>query len=82
MKNEYKYDENFKLTICKNIRKFRKDSGMSVLRVSELVDVTPEYFKRIESINDPRKSCSLKMLYKLSIIFDKKLDDFLKDNDE
>lgn len=79
--NEYvTYNKDFKLIICKNIRKFRKASGLSVLKVSELVDVTPEYFKRIESINDPRKSCSLNMLYKLSIIFNKKLDDFLNED--
>lgn len=79
--NEYNnYNKDFKIIICKNIKKFRKESGLSVLKVSELVDVTPEYFKRIESINDPRKSCSLNMLYKLSIIFNKKLDEFLNDN--
>ena len=77
-----KYNDNFKQVICRNIRKYRKQSGLSVLKVSELVDVTPEYFKRIESLNDPRKSCSLNMLYKLSIIFDKKLDDFLNDEFE
>ena len=81
--NGYKnYNENYKAVICKNIKKYRKESGLSVLKVSEIVDVTPEYFKRIESPNDDRKSCSLGMLYKLSIIFNKKLDDFLIEDSE
>lgn len=48
--------------------------------LAELLDVSPKYLKRLESPNDDRKNCSLKLLYKLSIIFDKKLDDFLIDN--
>ena len=52
------------------------------MQISELVDVTPEYFKRIESTNDPRKNCSLTLLYKLSLVFNRKLDDFFIDYDE
>lgn len=81
MNNIQNYNPDFKQIICKNIKKFRKEKGLSVLKVSELVDVTVEYFKRIESPSDSNKTCSLNMLYKLSLIFDKKLDDFLHDSD-
>lgn len=74
------FNENFKIIICQNIKNFRKESGLSVLQVSELVEVSPEYFKRIESPNDSRKNCSLTLLYKLSLIFNKHLDDFFIDN--
>ncbi len=70
------FNPDFKKIVCYNIRKYRKESGMSVMQVSEIIGVTPEYFKRIESINDPRKNCSLTLLYKLSILFRKNLDDF------
>lgn len=70
------FNSNFKKVVCYNIRKYRKESGMSVMQVSEIIGVTPEYFKRIESLNDPRKNCSLTLLYKLSILFNKKIDDF------
>ena len=49
------------------------------MELAELLDVSPEYLKRIEAPNDDKKTCSLTLLYKLSLIFDKKLDDFLKD---
>lgn len=71
-----KFNADFKRVVCYNIRKYRKQSGMSVMQVSEIIGVTPEYFKRIESLNDPRKNCSLTLLYKLSILFNKNLDDF------
>lgn len=70
------FNPNFKKIVCFNIRRYRKESGMSVMQVSEIIGVTPEYFKRIESLNDPRKNCSLTLLYKLSILFNKSLDDF------
>ena len=76
------FNSNFKKTICYNIRKFRKESGKSVMEVSEELGVTPEYLKRIESVNDPRKNCSLTLLYKLSIIFDKDIDDFFVEEKE
>ena len=47
---------------------------------AELLDVSPEYLKRIESPSDTKKGCSLTLLYKISLILDKKLDDFLIDN--
>lgn len=70
------FNPNFKKIVCFNIRRYRKESGMSVMQVSEIIGVTPEYFKRIESLNDPRKNCSLTLLYKLAILFNKSLDDF------
>lgn len=77
------FNSNFKKTICYNIRKFRRESGKSVMEVSEELGITPEYLKRIESINDPRKNCSLTLLYKLSIIFDKNINDFfIEENEE
>ncbi len=48
--------------------------------LAEMLEVSPEYLKRIESPNDDKKTCSLTLLYKLSLIFNKKLDDFLVDD--
>ena len=70
------FNSDFKKVVCYNIRRYRKESGMSVMQVSEIIGVNHEYFTRIESLNDPRKNCSLTLLYKLSILFNKKLDDF------
>ena len=48
--------------------------------LAEMLEVSPEYLKRIESPNDDKKTCSLTLLYKLSLIFFIILDDFLDDN--
>lgn len=74
-----KYNPNFKETIAKNIKKYRKELNIKLMDLAEMLDVSPEYLKRIESPNDSRKNCSLKLIYKMSLIFDKKIDDFFKE---
>ncbi|MEI3355557.1 MAG: helix-turn-helix transcriptional regulator [Clostridia bacterium] len=73
-------DKNYMPIIYENIKKFRKESGMSLMEVAEILDMSHDYLRRIESKKDTVKTCSLKLLIKLSILYDKKLDDFLKEN--
>lgn len=62
-----------------NIKKFRKESGMSLMEVAEILDMSHDYLRRIESNNDKIKTCSLKLLIKFSILYNKPLDDFLNE---
>ena len=82
MKNNQKYEllnKNYMSIIYKNIKKFRKESGMSLPEVAEILDMSYDYLRRIESNNDQIKTCSLKLLIKFSILYNKPLDDFLKE---
>lgn len=72
-------DKDYMPIIYKNIKKFRKESGMSLMEVAEILDMSYDYLRRIESNNDRAKTCSLKLLIKLSILYGKPIDDFLKD---
>lgn len=65
--------------IYKNIKKFRKESGMSLMEVAEILYMSHDYLRRIESNNDKIKTCSLKLLIKFSILYNKPLDDFLNE---
>lgn len=76
------FNKDFRIVIAKNIKKFRKEQEIRLMDLAEILDVSPEYLKRLESSNDEKKNCSLTLLYKLSLIFDKKMDDFLVDYDE
>ena len=75
------YGENVQITDRSIIKKYRKESGMSLMEVAEILDMSHDYLRRIESLNDEVKTCSLKLLIKFSILFDKKLDDFLKEEE-
>ncbi len=66
--------------IYRNIKRYRKESGIPLMKIAEQLDVSYDYLRRIESENDLVKTCSLKMLIKLSIILNKSLDDFLKED--
>lgn len=66
--------------IYKNIKRYRQESGIPLMKIAEELNVSYDYLRRIESKNDLVKNCSLKLLIKLSIILNKTLDDFLKDD--
>lgn len=73
------FNPNYREIICKNIKKYRKEKGIRLMDLAELLDVSPDYLKRLESPGDSRKNCSLTLVYKLSLILDKKIDDFFKE---
>lgn len=72
------FNKNIKAVICRNIKKYRKEANVSVLELSEKVDVTPEHLKRIESEND-RNNISLITLYKISVALNVRIDKFFED---
>ncbi len=76
------YDKNFRNIIGKNVKRYRKEKNIRLMELAEMLEVSPEYLKRIESPSDNKKNCSLTLLYKLSLILDKKLDDFLLEEEK
>lgn len=74
-----KINKNYMPIIYKNIKKYRKESGMSLMEVADILDMSYDYLRRIESKKDTVKTCSLKLLIKFSILYNKKIDDFLKE---
>ena len=49
------------------------------MEVAEILDMSYDYLRRIESNKDEVKTCSLKLLIKFSILYNRKLDDFLQE---
>ncbi len=76
---EKQLSKNYMPIIYKNIKKFRKASEYELKDVAEILDMSYDYLRRIESQNDDVKTCSLKLLIKFSILYNKKIDDFLKE---
>ena len=84
MKSEEKLEQmlskDYMPIIYKNIKRYRKESGLSLINVADILNLSYDYLRRMESKNDLVKTCSLKLLIKFSILYDKSLDDFLKEN--
>lgn len=79
LNNIQDFNPDYREIICKNIKKYRKENGIRLMDLAELLDVSPDYLKRLESPGDSRKNCSLTLVYKLSLILEKKIDDFFKE---
>lgn len=75
-----KLEKDYMPIIYTNIKKYRKESGYSLMEVAEILDMSYDYLRRIESNKDEVKTCSLKLLIKFSILYNRKLDDFLNDS--
>lgn len=83
---------NYQATICRNIKRIRKDlfeeykyyykennlkNPYSSQSISELLGISHEYYKRLESY-DKTKPISIKLFLKVVVLFDRDISEFLK----
>ena len=79
--NELKFDNDIYDTIRKNIKKYRNQKGLTSAKLAELVDLSHEFIRQIES-EKIAYNFSVETLYKISVALDVKLDDLIqKEND-
>lgn len=83
--------DNYQKNICKNMKKLRiehynqykkekpgLDNPYSTENISTALGVSNVHYKRLENANDKHKTTRLPMLIKLSVLYDKEVDFFLK----
>ncbi|MBQ2892221.1 MAG: helix-turn-helix transcriptional regulator [Bacilli bacterium] len=78
MLRQYDFDPNIRETICKNIKKYRKEKNVRLMDLAEAVDVCPDYLRRMES-ETGIKNISLITLYKISKVLDVRIDKFFEE---
>ena len=71
--------KDYRPSIYRNLTRFPHERGIALSKVAEILDMSYDYLRRIESEDDLNKTCSLKLLIKFSILYQKPLDDFLKE---
>ena len=86
--------QNYHYIICQNIKRIRKElfeeyqayyklkgtkNPYTTQSVAELLDISYEYYKRIESF-DKTKPISLKVLLKAQYLFDRDIEEFFRDH--
>ena len=74
---QLKFDNDIYNTIRKNIKKYRKQKGLTSAKLSELVDLSHEFIRQIES-EKIAYNFSVDTFYKISVALDFKLDDLIK----
>ncbi len=75
--NKVNFDTDIYNTIRKNIRKYRKLKGLTSAELSEMVDLTHDYIRQIQS-EKAGYNFSVDTFYKISVALGVKLDDLIK----
>lgn len=79
--NELKFNPDIYNTIRKNIKKYRKEKGLTSARLAELVDLSHDFIRQIES-EKTAYNFSVDTFYRISVALDVKLDDLIQENTE
>ncbi len=73
------FDTDIYGTIRKNIKKYRKEKGMTAAQLAELVDLSHDFIRQIES-EKVANTFSVDTLYRISIALDVSLDKLIQKN--
>ncbi len=71
------FDNDIYNTIGKNIKKYRKEKGITAAELAELVDLSHDFIRQIES-EKVANTFSVETLYRISVALDVSLDKFVQ----
>ena len=74
---QLEFDNNIYDTIRHNIRKYRKEKGITSAELAELVGLSHEFIRQIQS-DKAGYNFSVETFYKISIALNVSLDDLIK----
>ena len=74
---EFDFNKNIKKVIANNIRKYRKERGITSAELAELVGLSHEFIRQIQS-DKAGYNFSVETFYKISVALNVSLDDLIK----
>ena len=74
------FDENIYKTIRKNIKKYRKERGLTSAQLAEMVDLSHDFIRQIES-EKVGYNFSVETFYKISVALEVSLDKLIEKNE-
>lgn len=77
MNNNLNFDKDIYNTIRKNIRKYRKEKGITSAKLAEMVDLSHDFIRQIQS-DKASYNFSVDTFYRISVALDVSLDDLIK----
>ena len=63
--------------VCKNIKKYRTQCGLTQQSLSEKIEISHEYLRQLESVKG-QKDFTFYTLYKIALVLEVPIDDFMK----
>ena len=76
--DEIEFKTNIYDIIRRNIKKYRKERGMTSAQLAELVDLSHDFIRQIES-EKTAYNFSVDTFYKISVALNVKLDDLIQE---
>lgn len=80
LEKEYVFNPHIKQTIAHNIRKYRKQKGMTQEQLANGCDRAFEFVRRIES-EEGRRGFSIETLYRISVVLGVRIDRFFEEEE-
>ena len=74
------FDENIYNTIRKNIKKYRKERGLTSAQLADMVDLSHDFIRQIES-EKVGYNFSVETFYKISVALEVSLDKLIEKNE-
>lgn len=74
--NKMDFDNNIYNTIRRNIKKFRNEKGMTSAQLAEMVDLSHDFIRQIES-EKTAYNFSVETFYKIAMALEVSLDDLI-----
>ncbi len=75
--DELEFDNDIYNTIRRNIRKYRKEKGLTAAQLAEMVNLSHDFIRQIES-EKVKSSFSVETLYKIAIALGVSLDKLIE----
>lgn len=76
-KREFKFDENIREKISKNIKKYRLEVGITQEQLALDIGKSYDFTRRLE-FKKGEIGCSIDTLYKISVVLNTRIDKFFK----
>ena len=81
MNNKFKkieFDSDIYNTICKNVRYYRKEKGMTSAELAELTELSHDFIRQLQSNSKKTYNFSVETFYKISLALDVSMDKLIK----
>lgn len=75
--NKIYFDSDIYNTIRKNIKKYRKEKGITSAKLAEMVDLSHDFIRQIQS-EKVAYNFSVETFYRISVALNVSLDDLIK----
>ncbi len=80
-RRDFEFEDDYWVTISKNIKKFRAEAKITQEQLAVDVGKSYDFIRRLE-FRHGEIHCSFDTLYKISVVLNHKIDDFLDDDED